>query len=89
MEQDGLQDTTLLQAVMDRKCVEVRRLYGIPCPSSSLFHKETTAACTLWSGNLHLAVEDMCRVSLFERTLQLKKTSYGLSGVAEFKSLLT
>ena len=26
MEQDGLQDTALLQAVMDRKCVEVRRL---------------------------------------------------------------
>jgi hypothetical protein len=89
MEQDGLQDAALLQAVMDRKCVEVRRLYDIPYPSSSLSPKEATATCTLWSGNLHLAVEDMCRVSLFEKTLQLKKTTYGLSGVAEFKSLLT
>ena len=89
MEQAGLQDMALLQAVMDRKCVEVRRLYDTPYLSSSLSPKEATATCTLWSGNLHLAVEDMCHVSLFERTLKLKTTTYGLSGVSEFKSLLT
>jgi hypothetical protein len=30
MEQGGLQDTALLQAVMALKCTEVRKLYSIP-----------------------------------------------------------
>ncbi len=30
IEQSGLQDTALLQAVLARECVEVRRLYGNP-----------------------------------------------------------
>jgi len=72
MEQSGLQDTTLLQAVLARACAE-----------------ETTAICALWSGNLHLEVEDICCVPLFEKTLKLKTTTYGLPGVSEFKSLLT
>ncbi|KAI0273218.1 hypothetical protein BGY98DRAFT_1099469 [Russula aff. rugulosa BPL654] len=72
MEQSGLQDTTLLQAVLARACAE-----------------ETTAICALWSGNLHLEVEDICRVPLFEKTLKLKTSTYGHPGVSEFTSLLT
>lgn len=32
MEQGGLHDVALLQAVMDRKCAEVRQLHTIPQP---------------------------------------------------------
>ncbi len=60
-----------------------------PCPSIALSPQETTAICSLWSGNLHLEVEDICRVPLFKKTLKLKTTKYGLPGVSEFKSLLT
>ena len=42
----------------------------------------------MWSGNLHLEIEDIYRVPLFEKTLNLKTTTYGLPGVSEFKSLL-
>jgi hypothetical protein len=90
IEQGGLQDTALVQTVLARECAEVRRLYVVPLyPSSSFSPKETIAICALWSGNLHLEVEDICRVPLFEKTLKLKTTSYGLPGVSEFKSLLT
>ena len=51
--------------------------------------KETTTICASWTGNLHLDVEDICRISLFEKTLKLKTTTYGHPGVSEFKSLLT
>ncbi|KAH9955863.1 hypothetical protein BC827DRAFT_1158069 [Russula dissimulans] len=71
IEQGGLQDTALLQAVLARECAE-----------------ETTAICARWSDNLHLEVEDVSRVPLFEKTLKLKTTTYGQPGVAEFKSLL-
>ncbi|KAI9511016.1 hypothetical protein F5148DRAFT_1010122 [Russula earlei] len=50
--------------------------------------EETTAICALWSGNLHLEVEDIYHVPLFEKTLKLKTTAYGLPGVSEFKGLL-
>jgi hypothetical protein len=90
MEQSGLQDTTLLQAVLARACAEVRRRYSNPSPSTgSSPPQETTAICALWSGNFHLEVEDICRVPLFEKTLKLKTTTYGHPGVSEFKSLLT
>ncbi|KAH9961180.1 hypothetical protein BJV74DRAFT_871919 [Russula compacta] len=72
LEQGGLRDEPLLQAVIARECAQ-----------------ETTAICALWSSNLHLEVEDICRIPLFEKTLKLKSTSYGLPGVSEFKSLLT
>ncbi len=90
MEQSGLQDTALLQAVLARECVEVRRLYNnlpIRLVLSSL--QEATAICALWSGNLHLEVEDIYHVPLFEKTLKLETTTYGLPGVSEFKTLLT
>ncbi|KAH9984586.1 hypothetical protein BJV77DRAFT_966018 [Russula vinacea] len=51
--------------------------------------EETISICGLWSSNLHLEVEDICRVPLFEKTLELKKTNYGHPGVSEFKTLLT
>ncbi|KAI9453842.1 hypothetical protein BJY52DRAFT_1152884 [Lactarius psammicola] len=51
--------------------------------------EESTAVCALWSGNLHLEVEDICRVPAFEKTLKLKSTTYGLPGVHHFKSLIT
>jgi hypothetical protein len=89
MEQGGLQNIALLQAVLARECAEVRRLYSSPYSSTSSSPKETTAISALWSGNLHLDVEDICRVPLFEKTLKLATTTYGLSGVSEFKSLLT
>jgi len=90
MEQSGLRDTTLLQAVLARACAEVRRRYSNPYPSTgSSSTQESTAICASWSGNLHLEVEDICRVPLFEKTLKLKTTTYGHPGVSEFKSLLT
>jgi hypothetical protein len=89
MEQGGLQDTALVQRVLARECAEVRRFYTVPYPSSSFSPKETIAICALWSGNLHLEVEDICRIPLFEKTLKLRTTSYSLPGVSEFESLLT
>lgn len=89
MEQGGLQDATLLQAVLDRPCAEVRDDDTITPYPSSTSPQETTAICSLWSGNFHLEVEDICRVPLFETTLKLKTTTYGRPGVSEFKSLLT
>ncbi len=90
MERSGLQDTALLQAVLARECVEVRRLYSNPSIRLVLSPpQEATAICALWSGNLHLEVEDICRVPLFEKTLKLKTTTYGLPGESEFKTLLT
>ena len=93
MEQSGLQDTTLLQAVLARACVEVLRPYNNPLwpyPSTgSSPPQETMSICALWSGNLHLEVEDICRVPLFEKRLNLKTTVYSYPGVSEFKSLLT
>ena len=35
MEQGGLKDTSLLQAVLARECAEVRRLGPVPYPSTS------------------------------------------------------
>ena len=90
MEQSGLQDTNLLQAVLARACAEVRQRSVIPYPSKgSSLPQETTAICALWLGNIHLEVEDICRIPLFEKTLKLKTTTYGHPGVSEFKSLLT
>jgi hypothetical protein len=91
MEQGGLQDTALLQAVMTPECAQVRRLRISPYPSSylSLSPKEASSICALWSGELHLEVEDICHFPLFEKTLKLKTTSYCHPGASEFKSLLT
>ena len=60
-----------------------------PPPSIASSSQETTAVCALWSGNLHLEVEDISRVPVFEKTLKLKTTTYGHPGVHHFKSLLT
>jgi hypothetical protein len=90
-EQDGLRDAALLQAVLSRECAEVRNViapYASPLSVASP-PQETTAVCALWSGNLHLEVEDICRVPVFEKTLKLKTTTYGHPGVHHFKSLLT
>ncbi|KAI0250871.1 hypothetical protein BJV78DRAFT_525602 [Lactifluus subvellereus] len=51
--------------------------------------EEATAICALWSGNLHLEVEDICRIPVFEKTLKLRTTIYGLPGVSLFKTWLT
>jgi hypothetical protein len=58
-------------------------------PSSSLSPKEATAICALWTEKLHPEVDDICHIPLFEKTLMLETTRYGLPGVTEFKSLLT
>jgi hypothetical protein len=89
IEQGGLQDTTLLQAILARPCAEVCDDVTITSYPSSTPPQETMAICSLWSGNLHLEVEDICRVPLFEKRLKLKTTTYGRPGVSEFKSLLT
>jgi hypothetical protein len=89
MEQSGLQDTALLQAVLARACVEVRHYSNSHIPSTGSSPQETTAICALWSGNRHLEVEDICHIPLFEKTLELMTTKYGQPGHSEFKSLLT
>jgi hypothetical protein len=48
--------------------------------------QETTAICALWSGNLHLEVEDICRVPMFEKTLKLKTTTYSHPGISELNN---
>ncbi|KAI0259086.1 hypothetical protein BC834DRAFT_974597 [Gloeopeniophorella convolvens] len=53
------------------------------------FSEETTGICTLWSDNLHLEVEDICRVPLFEKTLKLRGARYEHPSFAEFEALLT
>jgi hypothetical protein len=92
MERSGLRDTTLLQAVLARACAEVLRCFSNPLsrPSTGSYPpQETMAICALWSGNLHLEVDDICRVPLFEKSLKLMTATYGRPGVSEFKSLLT
>jgi len=88
IEKGGLRDAALLQAVLARECAEVRRLYTLYPIKALSFPQETTAICARLSGNLHLEVEDISRVPLFEKTLKLKTTSYGQPGVAQFKLLL-
>ncbi|KAH9046366.1 hypothetical protein EDB83DRAFT_2404799 [Lactarius deliciosus] len=51
--------------------------------------EEITSVCAQWSGNLHLEVDEICRVPAFEKTLKLKTTTYGQPGVHHFKSLIT
>ncbi|KAI9434828.1 hypothetical protein H4582DRAFT_1818325 [Lactarius indigo] len=51
--------------------------------------EETTSVCAQWSGNLHLEVDEICRVPAFDKTLKLKTTTYGQPGVHFFKSLIT
>jgi len=58
-------------------------------PNIASFTQEVTSVCALWSGNLHLEVEEICRIPLFDKTLKLKDTTYGQPGVHHFKSLLT
>ncbi|KAH7918944.1 hypothetical protein BV22DRAFT_1199753 [Leucogyrophana mollusca] len=50
--------------------------------------EEITSICAGWSSQLHLEVEDICRVPLFERGLRLATTKYGCPGARDFKSLL-
>ena len=45
--------------------------------------------CALWSGNRHLEVEDIRRLPLFEKTLELMTTYDSHPGVLEFECLLT
>jgi hypothetical protein len=92
MEQGGLKDSVLLQAVLARECAEVRvvrRIIVSHYLTTSLSLKETTAICALSSGDLQLEVGDICRVPLFKKTLKLKTTKYGLPELSEFTSLLT
>ncbi|KAI0297404.1 hypothetical protein BC826DRAFT_967739 [Russula brevipes] len=72
IEQGGLKDIALLQAVLARGCIE-----------------ESTARCASWPSNLNLEVEDISHAPLFEQSLELRTTTYGLPGVSEFTSLLT
>ncbi|KAH9965566.1 hypothetical protein BGW80DRAFT_1345261 [Lactifluus volemus] len=51
--------------------------------------EEATSICTLWSGNAHLEVEEVCKIPVFEKTLRLRTTTYGLPGVSVFKTWLT
>ncbi|KAI0260325.1 hypothetical protein BC834DRAFT_832018 [Gloeopeniophorella convolvens] len=51
--------------------------------------EEATGICALWSDNLHLEVEDICRVPLFAKTLKLRGVRYEHPGFSEFKALLT
>jgi len=52
MEQSGLQDTTLLQAVLARACAEVRRLYSDPLGLSE--HRFISSTGN--NGNMHIVV---------------------------------
>ncbi|KAH7904028.1 hypothetical protein BJ138DRAFT_1131141 [Hygrophoropsis aurantiaca] len=60
--------------------------------SRSITAKETieeiTSICAGWSSELHLEVEDICRVPLFDRTLKLVSAKYGRPGIDDFRSLL-
>ena len=85
-EQGGLRNGALVQTVLSRECAEVSNI--TPQPSIASYPQETAAVCTLWSGNLHLEVADICRVPIFEKTLELKSTIVGHPGFHFFKSLL-
>ncbi|KAF9220031.1 hypothetical protein BS17DRAFT_715811 [Gyrodon lividus] len=50
--------------------------------------EEIISICAGWSSNLHLEVEDIQHVPLFERSLKLVTTKYGLPRPKHFKRIL-
>jgi hypothetical protein len=52
------------------------------------YDKEITSICALWSSNLHLEVEDIYVVPIFESALRLVSNTYDRPGIDQFKALL-
>ncbi|KIJ08228.1 hypothetical protein PAXINDRAFT_139430 [Paxillus involutus ATCC 200175] len=50
--------------------------------------EEIVSICAGWSSNLHLEVEDIFRIPLFETSLKLVATKYGLPRAKHFKRVL-
>ncbi|TFY74325.1 hypothetical protein EWM64_g9687, partial [Hericium alpestre] len=50
--------------------------------------EEIVAICSAWSDNLHLEVDDICRIPLFDKTLKHRGTKYGRPDLAQFHRLL-
>ncbi|KIJ64841.1 hypothetical protein HYDPIDRAFT_153660 [Hydnomerulius pinastri MD-312] len=50
--------------------------------------EEIISICAGWSSDLHLEVEDICRVPIFARSLKLVSTKYGLPRPKHFKHVL-
>ncbi|KAJ6609457.1 hypothetical protein B0H10DRAFT_2438513 [Mycena sp. CBHHK59/15] len=51
--------------------------------------EEVISICSRWSSNVHLEVEDIFKVPLFERALTLVSSTYGEPGFERFRALLS
>ncbi|KAJ7252460.1 hypothetical protein C8J57DRAFT_1474125 [Mycena rebaudengoi] len=51
--------------------------------------EEVISICSQWSSNVHLEVEDIFKVPLFERALTLISSTYGEPGFERFRALLS
>jgi hypothetical protein len=85
-------DEDLLRAVIAKETVQVSLLifYAFVACSSERpsIAQDITDICTEWRSDLHLEVEDICQVPLFDKTLKLVSTKYGQPAVDHFTTLL-
>ncbi|KAJ6620552.1 hypothetical protein B0H10DRAFT_2215829 [Mycena sp. CBHHK59/15] len=51
--------------------------------------EEVISICSRWSSNVHLEVEDIFKVPLFERALTFVSSTYGEPGFERFRALLS
>ncbi|TFY77299.1 hypothetical protein EWM64_g6711, partial [Hericium alpestre] len=76
--QEGVQGEELLQTILTKETAEAR----------IFFFREIVAICAAWSDNLHLEVDDMVRIPLFDKALKHRGTKYGRPDLAQFHRLL-
>ncbi|KAF7982846.1 hypothetical protein HWV62_25814 [Athelia sp. TMB] len=50
--------------------------------------EEVTSICSGWTSDVHLDVDDIYKIPVFEKTLRLEQTKYGRPGPDEFEGLL-
>ncbi|KAI0317531.1 hypothetical protein OF83DRAFT_1120887 [Amylostereum chailletii] len=51
--------------------------------------EEITNICSSWSSNAHLEVEEIVDIPIFDKTLKLHSTKYGLPSLGQFRTLLS
>jgi hypothetical protein len=92
-EIEGLEDHALLADLVQREAMEVSssspRIMSYSTHVVSTYaEQEITSICAMWPGKLHLEVEDIYQVPLFETSLRLLGTEYHNPSVDHFKNLL-
>ncbi|KAI0035520.1 hypothetical protein K488DRAFT_43143 [Vararia minispora EC-137] len=51
--------------------------------------EEATSICMAWNSNIHMEVDEIAKIPLFDKSLKLFSRKYGRPGLDEFKTLLS